>query len=184
MIQFPWHYRSTWQNRRHEYNTLISPSHFSKIFTNNHTHPLCDPPCKFNGLSKFFQIPKNQGTRSWKARQQNLDTNRTQTQTFEKSYWLLSKPLELLIIPLPQPSKLVLRYTLCLHEYIAQWIVSYFSSKSRSKDFTPTTSPFHYQNKNLHYLYSLQQILPSLLHEISAKHTSPSNSLATPSSCI
>ncbi len=87
-----------------------------------------------------FGIPQNQGIDSWKARQWNLDTNKTQTQTFEKSWWPFTRPLKLLIIPLAQPSNPILRKTFCLLEYIAQQIVLYFRLRHRSKNLIPITS--------------------------------------------
>jgi len=70
----------------------------SRILTKNYTHPFCDRPCKLNGLLQSFGVPKIR-VLAFEARQQNLDTNKTQTQILEKSCWLLSRPLELLIIP-------------------------------------------------------------------------------------
>jgi len=36
----------------------IPPIIVSKILTKNYIHPLCDRPCKFNGLLKSFGVPK------------------------------------------------------------------------------------------------------------------------------
>ncbi len=74
------------------------PSDCFKSFTKNHNLPLYDSPHNFNGLLQFFEVPKNQGTLSWNASQQNPHTNQPKHTLWEEFLTTLETS-KLLIIP-------------------------------------------------------------------------------------
>jgi hypothetical protein len=170
------HWTSTWQNIKIVGQHISPfPSDCLKSLTKNYNLPLYDWPHNFNGLLQFFGVPKNQGTLSWNASQQNPYTNQPKHTLWEK-FLAAFEISELLIIPLiNQQNQLLDRNYASLSTLCSGFSCTFI----RNRDLkTNLPNPFEIESQKPFYLFTLLHILPPLHREIFAKRTSFGSSLA------